>query len=298
MSRFEQRIVKHRKSGQQAITLPDLRLPDLRLPDLRRRIAQIERHLSVLKDTRPLSSWSLGLPVTDEHLPRQGLALNGLHDIAPAVYSDTPSAMGFALCLAIRRLDLDVPPRRPLLWCRLSRSVKEWGRLYGHGLFAFGLPRERFLTLSVKKPASLLWTVEEALRSGTLSAVVAEVDSRALDLTLTRRLSLAAEAGSTPALLVLSHSIIGATAALSRWQVKACASTPPPLDAHAPGVPAWNIALERCRGGRPGEWSVEWSHATHRFSLVASVSGGTAEPHSAARWSFPPEHARSGLRIG
>jgi len=275
---------------------PRLRQAD-GLAALRRRIAEIERRPSRLRATDHPCRWILGAAPIDERLPVQGLALNALHEIAAAAYPDTPAAMGFALSLAIRRLDLEGEPR-PLLWCALSRGNAEWGRLYGHGIIALGLPRHRFLTLSLKTPRALLWAIEEALRSGTLSAVMAGLDSHRPSLSLTRRLSLAAEQGSTPALLVFSRPVTGGTAALSRWQVKAQASAPPPFDSHAPGLPAWALMLERCRGGRPGEWTVEWSHATHRFSLVAPVSGGTAEPCSEAGRSFALERAGPGLRAG
>lgn len=265
---------------------------------LRRRIAELERQRPVFKETTLPSRWSLGPLSIDERLPVRGLALNALHEITAASYGDTPAAMGFALCLAIRRLGVENRTLRPLLWCRLWHGNTEWGRLYGHGLLTLGLPRERFLTVSVKKPKSLLWAVEEALRSKALSAVIAEIDHRAIDLNLTRRLSLAAERGSTPGLLVFSHPVFGATAALSRWQVKARASTPPPFDERAPGLPAWNIALERCRHGKSGNWSVEWSHATHCFSLVASVFSGTAESRLAEGRAFASPRAGSGLRAG
>jgi protein ImuA len=268
------------------------------LAGLRGRIAEIERQHPTLKEARGHSRWELGSHSLDRHLPPQGLALNALHEVMAGSYADTPAAMGFALCLAIRRLGLRERSTRPLLWCRLCRGNAEWGRLYGHGLLAFGLPRERFLTLSVRKPSAMLWTVEEALRSGVLSAVIAEIGGRAFNFTFARRLSLAAEAGSTPGILVFSHLLSGATAALSRWQVRARASIPPPLDDHAPGSPAWNLVLQRCRGGRPGEWSVEWSHATHSFSLVASVPSGTAESRLEAPRPFTFERTGPGLRAG
>jgi protein ImuA len=292
MSHPAQAIVAGRVSA--AGIRPRLREGD-RLAALRRRIAEIERRPSRLRATDRPCRWTLGVAPIDDRLPSQGLALNALHEIAAAAYPDTPAAMGFALSLAIRRLDLESEPR-PLLWCALSRGNAEWGRLYGHGITALGLPRHRFLTLSLKTPRALLWAIEEALRSGTLSAVMAGLDSHGPSLALTRRLSLAAEQGSTPALLVFSRPVTGGTAALSRWQVKARASTPPLFDSHAPGLPAWALMLERCRAGRPGEWTVEWSHATHRFSLVAPVSGGTAEPCSEAAGSLAPERLWSGLR--
>jgi protein ImuA len=283
------RVFAARKSGTRPLTM---------LAALRRRIAEIERQAPVLKGMQQPFRWDLGLASIDEHLPVQGLAINALHEITAGAYADTPAAMGFALGLAIRRFGLGGGHLRPLLWCRLCHGNAEWGRLYGHGLLAMGLSRRQFLTISVKKPSALLWAAEEALRSRAFSAVIAEIDQRAIDLTLTRRLSLAAERGSTPGLLVFSHFVAGGTAALSRWQVKARASTPPPFDAHAPGSPAWDLVLERCRGGRPGEWSVEWSHATHCFSLVAPVSSGTVESRLEARRPFTIEHAGPALRAG
>ena len=62
----------------------------------------------------------MGLPELDRHLPAQGLARGGLHDVSPRAHGDQPAAMGFALALALRRL-ADPQERRPLLWCRLRR---------------------------------------------------------------------------------------------------------------------------------------------------------------------------------
>jgi protein ImuA len=282
-------------AGRDSAVLPSSEPPQALLPALRRRIAEIERQPPVLKTSNERPCWHLGLSAIDKHLPEQGLSLNSIHEIAAGAYAHTPAAMGFALCLALRH-----PERhhRPLLWCRLRQGNVEWGRLYGHGLRALGLPHHQLLSVSLARAKSLLWTLEEALRSKLLSAVIAEIDGRIIDLALSRRLSLAAQAGSTPGLLVYSHRITGATAALSRWQVKARASTPPPFDESAPGAPAWDLVLERCRGGRPGEWSVEWSHATHSFSMVAPLSRGASQSRLEAGRSFAPESSRPSLRLG
>lgn len=271
--------------------------PEPLLPALRRRISEIERHAPVLKTSNEQRFWHLGLNAIDKHLPEQGLSLNALHEISAGAYAHTPAAMGFALCLALRYPQRDHRPR-PILWCRLRHGNVEWGRLYGHGIRALGLPHDQLLTVSVRKSTTLLWTIEEALRSKVLGAVIAEIDVSPMNLALSRRLSLAAEAGSTPGLLVYSRKITGATAALTRWQVKARASTPPPFDENAPGVPAWDLALERCRGGRPGEWSVEWSHATHRFSVVAPLSRGTSQSRPEAGGPLAPLRSGPSLRLG
>jgi protein ImuA len=240
----------------------------------------------------PAQSWVLGLAEIDRHLPQTGLAGAGVHEIAPAAHGDMPAAVGFAAALAVRRLESRPEDERPVLWCRLAAAAREWGRLYGHGLEALGLPRHRLLTVTLSKPDAVLWTLEEALKSTALAGVVADAGS-GLDLTAVRRLMLAASQGRTPGLLLFPAPPHGGTGGRSRWVVAAHASVSPPFDEQAPGVPAWNVCLVRCRGGGSGQWFVEWSHATHRFALVAAVSGRTADPRHA-----PPGEAPDGPAAG
>jgi protein ImuA len=211
-------------------------------------------------------------------LPGTGLDPAGVHAVLPATVLDIAAAMGFAAALGVRRLlALGSSDDRPVLWVRQSPMVREAGRLHGHGLARLGLPHRRLVTVSLKKPASVLWTMEEALKSGTLAAVIADVDPARLDLATVRRLVLAAAAGTTPAILSLPRPCAEAVAGThSRWQVTSAPSAPDPLDPEAPGHPTWTIELQRCRGGRPGTASAEWHHASHRFSVAAALPGGTA----------------------
>ncbi len=245
---------------------------------LRRHIARLERSHPLLEKPHARSRpWTLGLAEIDAHLAAQGLARAGLHDIRPAAYGDMPAAMGFALALALRRL-ADPTERRPLLWCRLAREEREYGRLYGHGLEALGLARSRFVTVTLRKPVHLLWTAEEALKSGALALVLADADPKQADLTATRRLALAAAAGKAAGLLVFARPHGGATASHTRWAAAAVRSRSPPYDAEAPGAPLWTVQLIRARGGRPGAWTVEWQHAPHRFAVVSGLRGGAFHP--------------------
>jgi protein ImuA len=243
---------------------------------LRRHIATLEHSLPQFVQ-EPVQPWTIGISIIDHHLSRSGLVRNGLHDVAPQAYGDMPATMGFALALALRSLE-DASERRPLLWCRLAREEREYGRLYGHGLETLGLARTRFLTVTLKKPAGLLWTMEEALKSSALALVIADATPKHADLTATRRLSLAAHAGQSAGLMVFVKPSVAATASHTRWSVTAGTSRGPPYDASAPGEPAWKIELTRARGGRPGAWTVEWHHASHRFHLVSTLPRGALHP--------------------
>ena len=242
--------------------------------------------------------WATGIAAVDAHLPLGGLARAGLHDVTPAAYGDSAAAMAFVVALALSAFAADARDRRPLLWCRLQNEAREHGKLYGHGLEALGLPRARFLTVTLKTPMAVLWTMEEALRSGALSLVIADADPRSADLTATRRLVLAGGAGRAAGLLVFTRDAGAATASHTRWRVASAPSQAPPHDAQAPGAPAWTIELTRARGGRPGLWQMEWQHAPHRFNLVSGLSGGAFHPHADENGIAPAGEAGAALRAG
>ncbi|MDQ2103547.1 hypothetical protein QSG27_12680, partial [Azospirillum sp. C340-1] len=81
-----------------------------------------------------------------------------------------------------------------------------------------------------------------------------------LDLTASRRLQLAAESSGVTGILLQNASRnaarrSAASAAVTRWRI-----APAPSQPEEPGVgdPRWRAELERCRGGRPGAWLLEW----------------------------------------
>jgi len=271
--------------------------PRALLAALRRHIARLEVSLPQFAQ-RPSGGqpWTFGLSAIDSHLATSGLARTGLHDVAPRAYGDMPAAMGFVLALALRRL-ADMSERRPLLWCRLASEEWEYGKLYGHGLETLGVLRSRFLTVTLKKPAALLWTMEEALKSGALALVIADAKPKHAELTVTRRLSLAAHAGKSAGLLVFSKSQANPTASHTRWLTATSKSRGPPYDVQAPGGPAWDIELTRARGGRPGAWTVEWRNAAHRFDLVSGVPRGAVHPWTDESGKTPAAK-RLALRAG
>ena len=80
---------------------------------LRRHIARLEQDPVCFGRPRGRGApWLTGVADVDRHLPAQGLARSGLHDVAPRAYGDQPAAMGLALALAMCRL-AEAEERRP-----------------------------------------------------------------------------------------------------------------------------------------------------------------------------------------
>jgi protein ImuA len=105
--------------------------------------------------------------------------------------------------------------------------------------------------------------MEEALRCPALGAAVLMAGSgQGLDLTATRRLHLAAEAGGVFGLLLRPDGAAGASAARTRWHIAPLASD---------AAPRWRLTLLRQRGGAPaGPWNVAFNPATNTLHLEAS----------------------------
>jgi protein ImuA len=126
-------------------------------------------------------------------------------------------------------------------------------------LFPDGLQRHadpgRIIFASARRPEDLLWTMEEALRSGAAPLVVAELTAPPA-LTPVRRLHLAAEAGAeaaghagrpAPLGLLLTPEAGGAAGVESRWHLAAC---------HDGTARAWRLARLRARAEPPKDWRV------------------------------------------
>jgi protein ImuA len=222
------------------------------LEALRERVRRLERG----GREAPRQRLPLGPAELDAALPGGGLALAGLHEILPqrAEWDDGP-ATGFCLALAARILE--ARPGR-LLW------VSQAGDLHVPAAAAAGIPPGRLLEVRVRSRLDGLWALEEALRCPELAAVIGELDE--LDALAARRLQLAAESAGKPCLLLHRPRLAGrgerlASPALTRWRIAAA-----PSDETLPGTlvgrPRWRVALERCRGGRPADFLLEW-HDEH-----------------------------------
>ncbi|MXP64040.1 hypothetical protein E0493_11865 [Roseomonas sp. M0104] len=183
-------------------------------------------------------------------LPGGGLARAALHEVLAA----TPGC-GAAFCaLLLARSGGTV------LWITAGEApLRPWPP----GLAGCGLTPERLVLARAKARVDALWAMEEALRCPAVSGALLAGDGAAPDLTATRRLQLAAEAGGALGLLLRPDEggagPLAPSAAVTRWRVAAL-----PGD----GAPRWRLELLRARGGAPGgPWAVRWHAAEGRLAL-------------------------------
>jgi protein ImuA len=218
-----------------------------------------------------------GVPEVDRRLAGQGLAVDGLHEVAAGTthLGDDAAASLFTAGLASR-----LSPSGTVLWI-LSRTD-----LFAPGLAQAGLGPERLLQVDARSDEDALAVMEDGLRHGGLAAVVCEVSSKA-DLTATRRLQLAAEEGGTMALLLRrwkrmkSDPLAANSAAMTRWRIRCAPSTPLPVA--GVGRPRWEVELVRQRGGDPCHWLLEGCDASGRLALPAEPRHGSVAPAPARR---------------
>ena len=217
----------------------------------------------------------LGVPPIDAALAGGGVPLGCLHEVLGA--ADDGAATGFVALLLAR---LAARAGRSALWLTSD------GDLHAPGLAGYGLTPDRLVVARGRKPADLLWALEEAARSDAVAAVVGEVESA--DLTASRRLQLAAESGGVTAFLLRRRGAEMTSSAVTRWRISALGSRPV---AGEPGIgdPCWQLDLLRCRGGRPGRWPVAWRGPGEGLVLADPA----AAPHTEIPNSRPVPASRT-----
>lgn len=265
---------------------------------LRRTITQMERSVSLSGGAQAglvSRGVALGHPQIDARF-QGGLMPFGVHEAAAVSEGEAggeamlapTQAVAFSLMIMARvlaarpeALGLIVQPQGP---------AGENGALYGPGLAALGLAPERVALVRVRNAAEALRVVDEALRCGAAAAVAAEIwaDDR-LDLSLTRRFNISAQAHDVMAVLVTREQS-GTSAAMTRWTVGSAVSAGEIARARRRGLrrphlgrPALDLALTRNRrgaeGGWPlGRWTVEWDGETRLFRAPEALSAPVAGP--------------------
>ena len=188
--------------------------------------------------------------------------------------ADQASGAGAALALAIDQAERE-QSERPWLWVQDKAA-----RRLGGGPYRPGLPmqlRHRLIHVAADKPEDALFALEEGLRCRDLAFVVGEIagNPRALGLTASRRLSLAAEKHGIPLWLIRLDAARDLGSARMRWAVRSAPSQRPRWNAAAPGMAAWEAELFRAHTWQPGRWVLEDDEAG--LSVRPSTGSGRAE---------------------
>lgn len=250
------------------------------LADLRAALRRVERAPGI---AHPLEEQ--GFCLLPEGTPGQlappPLSLGALHEVRAAEQRDRPAAAAFLLALLARGFATSA---RPILWCEERGAALDFGTLYGPGLAGFGLDPATLIIVRTKTTDDLLWAMEEGVRAGALSAVVGVFGAHGgktrdggLGLAASRRLQLAAEKTGTTAFFLRQPSDENASVARTRWIIAGRPSGEDPVSSLI-GQPRWQITLDKCRGGLPGTWHMEWHYATHHFRLVPPLADGSLLP--------------------
>lgn len=137
----------------------------------------------------------------------------------------------------------------PVLWIRPS-----WlgDRLCADGVAPWMNPG-RIVFVDARSAEDILWCTEEALRSGEAPVVITEVPEPP-PLTPVRRLHLASQVASTPALaLLLTPEDGGAQGVETRWHM---------APAHRADGVAWQLTRLRARMAPPASWCLRQDGTT------------------------------------
>lgn len=250
-------------------------------------------YLQALRQQAVKNSVLTGNPVTfgtdaiDSRI-EGGLAQQALHEVFAASVDDGSTAAAFAMMVGMRACPAD----RPIIWVRENRCGRHTGHVHAAGLVELGFDPNDLVLVDAPDTLAVLRAGADIVKCGQVGAVVIEPWGRAplLDLTASRRLSMAAAASGVLTLVLRVGAEPVPSAAQTRWQVATASSSP--LAANAPGHPAFDIALLRHRGGIAGfETRVEWNRDTRSFAPLSS--GISAVPAVGADQTRPIDHRQA-----
>lgn len=207
-----------------------------------------------------------GHPSLDAYL-EGGFKRGQLHEIFAEDAEDNGSAAGFAAMLA----QCAARNGNGILWLRTVDAPRRGGRFNPAGFAELGGDPGALLMAVAPNDTALLRSAADALRCNGFGAVIVECwgSPAILDLTASRRLTLAADRMGVTAIMLRLNAREQPSTADTRWSVQSAPSVP--LAANAPGYPALDLTLLRRRSGAAGKsWRVEWDRDQQSFRVPIS----------------------------
>lgn len=227
-----------------------------------------------------------------------GLALGRVHMLCGMMQAHGVVS-GFATALVRRlvtHLSATGKPAGPVVWCPAS-SAGGAGMLYGHGLAALGLDPAGLMIVDTPHPARRMAALDDIARTDGLAAVVAEYDGmqKSSDywMRLIRRIQLAAEASRVTVFLL--GAPLAANGCETVWHIAPSnrISNHASNTAYAPvksaqqlWQPAWQVRLQRARGGYPFQGHIGWDLASGRFTELTAVTESESPASAPAQTLF------------
>ena len=213
-----------------------------------------------------------GLPELDNRLGGGGLRGGALHEATAQSCSlaDDAATTLFLAGLAGREA---LRVGGPVLWASCRND------LYAPGLAQAGLPSANVIHAQPRDDEAVLPVIEDAVRDGTPSAVVAEVGK--MSMVATRRLQLVAAEADIPVLVLRRRRnryhdpLAEPSAAWTRWRIGSAPSGR--LGVAGVGRPRWSIELARQRGGEPFSVILEGCDETGCLAVPAALGHRAAE---------------------
>ena len=233
-------------------------------------ITQLKKELLALQGFRPLvhAHQQIDLGTINHSFPNSQFPLGVNHEFICSSKESLAASSGFIAGI----LSSMLTKGGAVVWISSSQII------FPPALVSFGIDPSQFIFIHLRNQKEINWTIEEALKCEGLAAVVGELAN--IDLTISRRLQLAAEQSRVTGFL-LRHQPkqINTTAFTCRWQIQSIKSE---TTDGFPGVGYSRLKVEllKVRNGKPGQWVIEWSNA--RFNEVLLKHSSTIEEQKQA----------------
>lgn len=200
------------------------------------------------------------LGVIEEAFPAKRFPTGAIHEFISYRNEDAASTNAFITVL-IKNLILS---KAPCIWVGGKHST------FPPALKKFGIDPDRFIFIDLFRNKEILWTIEEALKCDSVSAVIG--DLKELSFNESRRFQLAVENSNVTGFIHrYGPRTENPTACVSRWKIMQLASG---IYKNIPGVgfSRWNVELNKVRNGTPRSWQFEWRSSGLRQVLPDTYS--------------------------